>query len=260
MGILAPLKSLGKLLAPDIYWNLQRRYHRGLLRPVERAVINRYGLQVVAGPFSGMRYIGEATGSRLLPKLCGSYEAELFPVLDTAFARKYDRVVDVGCAEGYYAVGLARKFPGTRVNAYDTDESARRLCGELCRLNGVADLVRIGVACTPATLAEMAGERVLLVCDCEGYEFELLDNVTIGDLPRWDIIVELHEGTSDGIRTTSLCKRMAHSHDLEIIPSVPRETAAYPTTHFLPKRWQKRAVDEGRPVKQWWLWASARGI
>ncbi len=189
MGLLHPVKQFGKAVAPGIYWDLQRRYHRGLLRPVERAFTKRHGLRVVAGPFAGMKYLGEATGSRLLPKLCGSYEVELHPLMERISTRRYEKVIDVGCAEGYYAVGFALKFPGIPVFAYDIDQNARRLCAELARVNGVADRVSVCGGCGPELLREIAHERVLLICDCEGYEYELLDNDAAGDMARWDLVI-----------------------------------------------------------------------
>ena len=258
MGLLHPVKQLGKAVAPGIYWDLQRRYHRGLLRPVEKAFAKRHGPRVVAGPFAGMKYLGEATGSRLLPKLCGSYEVELHPLLAKIFTQRYEKVIDVGCAEGYYAVGFAMKFPQTSVFAYDIDPGAQRLCRELSRMNGVADRVSVCGGCEPETLRELAHERVLLICDCEGYEYDLLDNEVVGDMAGWDLIVELHDDSSGGARAAALRARLDKSHDTVVIPPSERDPDCFPATHFLPKRWRKRALDEGRPVKQSWLWAVGR--
>lgn len=259
MGLLYPVKQMGKAVAPGIYWNLQRRYHRGLLRPVEKAFVKRHGPRVVAGPFAGMKYLGEATGSRLLPKLCGSYEVELHPLLKKIFTQPYEKVVDIGCAEGYYAVGFAMKFPQIPVFAYDIDPSAQKLCAELSRMNGVDGRVTVCGGCGPEMLRELAEERVLLICDCEGYEYELLDNDVVGDMARWDLIVELHDDSSGGTRAAALQSRLSKSHDTGVIPPSARDPDRFPVTHFLPKRWRKRALDEGRPVKQSWLWAMARG-
>src|SRR6478672_6897407 len=68
------------------------------------------GLVVQHGPFKGMKYPGvNSVGSALIPKLLGSYERELHPLIDSICAGQYDQVVDIGCAEGYYAVGLAMR-------------------------------------------------------------------------------------------------------------------------------------------------------
>ena len=50
-------------------------------------------------------------GSVLIPKLLGSYEQELQPLLQRLAAQNYSEIVDIGCAEGYYAIGLGGCFP-----------------------------------------------------------------------------------------------------------------------------------------------------
>src|SRR5690606_8070667 len=61
--------------------------------------------QVLNGVFEGMRYSSfTAFGSELYPKLLGSYELEIQGVITELAQQSFDVIVDVGCAEGYYAV------------------------------------------------------------------------------------------------------------------------------------------------------------
>src|SRR5512140_2013789 len=64
-------------------------------------------LEVLSGPFKGMRYGDFSYNSALIPKLLGTYEADLHNWVGEALATGYDAVINVGCAEGYYAVGFA---------------------------------------------------------------------------------------------------------------------------------------------------------
>src|SRR5215208_3855790 len=64
-------------------------------------------LKVLSGIFAGMRYVRDAVGGQLYPKLLGTYELELVPVIQALNRKRVARIVDVGAAEGYYAVGLA---------------------------------------------------------------------------------------------------------------------------------------------------------
>jgi len=125
---------------------------------------------VHGGPFRGMVYPRlEACGSVLVPKLLGSYEEELHDTLETCFRTGYSDVVDIGCAEGYYAVGCAMRLPKARVHAFDLDGRARELCAELAAANGVAQRVSISGICTPQALRTLETHgRTLIVCDCEG--------------------------------------------------------------------------------------------
>ena len=79
---------------------------------------------VLAGPFAGMRYETEAVHSMHVPRLLGTYERELHASLERAPGMPYLRVINIGCGEGYYAVGLAMRLPGAHVHAFDSEVRA----------------------------------------------------------------------------------------------------------------------------------------
>lgn len=107
-------------------------------------------LTVLHGPFKEMKYpVFDSVGSGLYPKLIGSYERELGGVIEIICRQEYSEIIDIGCAEGYYAVGCSMRMPGAKVFAYDTSDKARRLCAEMARLNNVHDKIEIRSKCTP---------------------------------------------------------------------------------------------------------------
>jgi hypothetical protein len=152
-------------------------------------------LIVAGGPFRGMQYpSGQSYGSALLPKLLGSYESELHPVLEGMLANQYTTVVDIGCAEGYYAVGLGLRVAHADIYAFDISPHARKLCGDMARLNGLDARVRIGGFCDEAALRSIPlGGKALIVSDCQGYEGVLFTSAVAELLARHDIIVETHD-------------------------------------------------------------------
>ena len=87
-------------------------------------IIRRCGSRVQTGLFRGMTCIADADEGCLVPKLLGCYEEELSASLEELIARGYDRVIDVGCASGYYVVGLAMRMPRAEVFGFDTDGAA----------------------------------------------------------------------------------------------------------------------------------------
>src|ERR1700722_2566319 len=74
--------------------------------------------RVRTGPFAGMRYGSVSVGSAYIPKLLGIYERELSSFIEAACLKRPDLIVDVGAAEGYYAVGLAVRNPTAKVIAF----------------------------------------------------------------------------------------------------------------------------------------------
>ena len=202
--------------------------------------ISDFGLVVQNGPFRGLKYLPESTGSSLLPKLLGTYEAALHPVLASVLQRPYDNVINIGCAEGYYAVGLAQRLPGVPVIAFDTNPRAREMCARLADLNGVTNQLTILGECTPEVLAGFIGNRSLIICDCEGYEAELLDPDLMEGLNRCDLIVELHplinaaipdlfEGRFKQSHKSSLvhAKREGNYQELKVFKWFDRRLATY---------------------------------
>ena len=178
-------------------------------------------LTVLHGPFQGMRYPKvQAIGSAIGPKLIGSYERELAPVIEAICARDYSEIVDIGCAEGYYAIGLALRLPGATVFAYDTDQRARALCREMALLNGVADRVSTGSLCDADTLRALpVRRRALLLSDCEGYEKTLFSADLIPFLARHDLLIEVHDFIDIEISSV-LRERFAGTHEIEVIAGV----------------------------------------
>jgi Methyltransferase small domain len=106
-------------------------------------------LTVVAGPFKGLKYPSpQSFGSAFLPKLPGTYESEQHPVLEDLLIKSYTAIVDIGCAEGYYAVGLGLRSARAEIYAFDTDTRARQLCNELATLNAIDSRIHMVASAT----------------------------------------------------------------------------------------------------------------
>lgn len=209
------------------------------------------------GPFAGMHY-GTAGGWDLASKLIGSYEAELHQELERLIASGYDRVINVGCAEGYYAVGLGLRLPEAEIWAFDIDDRSQALCRRLAAENGVGHRVHVDGLCTPRHLGSLIVGRTLLVVDIEGAELSLLDPVATPELTEADLIVEFHDFIDPSISAT-LTRRFAATHTCKLVNSVPRDPGHYDELRSLPWRDQVDAVDERRPgVMQWSILQSTK--
>jgi hypothetical protein len=166
---------------------------------------------VLGGPFAGMRFDAVTEGN-LAAKLMGGYERELQPFVARFLQAGFVRLVDIGCAEGYYAVGFALRCPGTTVHAFDIAEVAQAACRRHAALNGVADRVRVGGAFAPGLLDEIGSQRTLLICDAEGAEAELMDPEKYPALRAVEaLIVECHEEARPGV-TEKIRALFAPSH------------------------------------------------
>jgi hypothetical protein len=249
-------KSLNRAV-PGVYAQLQEAWTSHRISRITRTIVKRHGLVVLAGPFAGIRYVPQAAGSSLLPKLLGSYEAELHPTLSDIISFNYTQVVDVGCAEGYYAVGLATKIPDTRVFAFDIDTRARQLCKELAKANGVADRVVVAGECTGERLENLIDDRTLVICDCEGCELAILNPGVTPRLALSDVLVELHDFI-DGSISKTIVSRFTPTHEITLINTAERDPSNWPALKSFNNWDQRVAVAEFREDKMQWAFMRSR--
>jgi methylase of polypeptide subunit release factors len=72
------------------------------------------------------------------PKFLGTYEQELHSVVERAIWLDPTYVLNIGCAEGFYAVGLAMRLKSVQVFAADADPKALSAPMKSAELNGVS--------------------------------------------------------------------------------------------------------------------------
>lgn len=183
-------------------------------RGLAGAYLQKHGSTVLQGPFAGMDYVAAATEGALIPRLLGTYESELHPALARFAAEAPDCVIDVGCAEGYYAVGLARLMPGVVVHAFDINPKARVACAELAERNQVSERVIIGERFEPTGFEAFADRRCLVMVDIEGAEDDLLRPDLSPSLARMNLIVETHDVYRPGV-LGRLMERFSATHHIE---------------------------------------------
>jgi hypothetical protein len=190
-------------------WRRLQAAHRGRrLRAITRSFVAWHGLVVSGGPFAGLTY-PDASATSLVPKLLGVYERELHPAIEAAIAARPERIVNVGAADGYYAVGLARRCPDAAVVAYEADDGQRELLARVAAANDVELEIR-GAA------ERLQPGSALVVMDCEGCESRLLDPEP---LRAATVVVELHDFIAP---TDEAVARFQTTHHIELVATGPQ--------------------------------------
>jgi hypothetical protein len=189
---------------------------------IQNTVVKTCGTVVQAGPFKGMQFVARSAEDCHVPKLLGSYERELHVHIEAAIARGYRHVVNIGMAEGYYAVGLALRMPQARIHAFDRNAAARSACHSVAEMNGLADRIEIGGEFSGENFATYPAGDTLVICDIEGDELGLLDPAQFPALASLDVIVELHEYLKPGV-TNTICSRFGSTHDISVVIHAGRD-------------------------------------
>jgi hypothetical protein len=207
-----------------------------------------------------MRYIKKTSDdAHYAARLLGTYELEIAPIVESLTAKDFSRIIVVGAAEGYYAVGLALRHPQAQVFAFETSDRGQRLLKWMVKLNGAVDRVLIGGHCDDAKLASVlvSGEGCLIVMDVEGYEEVLLNPEKIPALAMTEIVVELHDFALPDVYER-IAQRFEPTHRMTVTWERPRIPADFPFPSLLRGNARDIAcyvslMDEARPCRMRWL-------
>lgn len=224
----------------------------------DRAIVGKYGLVIRDGVFAGMRYSLFPPGHHVAAKILGIYEREISELLREVMPQQYDVIVNIGSAEGYYAVGLARHFDNAKVLAFDIQEREQAFCARLAEVNGVGDRVEVRGLCDHATLQSILVDKSLIVIDCEGCEYELLDPQIVPALKRSDMIVEIHDFGGSTRIMDAIQSRFSQTHHIWIAQSEPRDPAQIPALDAVRDERIRRAAVLERDAPQRWCYLRAR--
>lgn len=170
------------------------------------------------GIFKGMKLLKKSKwgDGDLGGKLLGIYEDELFPVIQQAIYNEPDLIINYGCAEGFYGIGLAMKLPNSKVIMFDIDQDLLDIAKENAKLNNV-DNVEFSSNCNNTDYLESLlseAKNPFIMMDCEGYEDLMLNLETVPTLARTSVLVEMHDFMHQGL-TDNLVYKFNDSHDLE---------------------------------------------
>jgi len=205
-------------LDPTIRMNDALRYlakYRSI--QIAKTITQKFGTVVLGGPFKGMNFLDNVSEGCYVPKLLGIYESELHKYIGEIIKKKPDVIINVGSAEGYYAVGLKRLLPETEVFAFDIDNNAKEKCMELSKINSTKVIIEDKFK--PEILKDFKSKKIFIMCDIEGDEVNLFNSRNINLYEHAEMCIELHYSGSD--------------HNVKIIPNT------FKNTHETNLIWQK---------------------
>jgi SAM-dependent methyltransferase len=221
-------------------------------------ILERTQGRVYQGPFKGMKVLpkwswgdGDVGG-----KVLGLYECELFPYIEQVINSKPDVVLNVGCAEGFYGLGMA-----FRTNAlcalFDVSESAINIARENAYVNGL-NKVHFSNDCTVDNYRSYLANATnpFIFMDCEGAEVDILDFNLMPELTKTTVLVESHDCIRHDI-SYHLISRFKDTHDFKIIPQGTKNPYLDITVDF--SDWDKMLLTcEFRPSTMNWLFMTPK--
>lgn len=226
----------------------------------------KYDRTVQFGPLKGYRMPNESHwGGLARPSmLLGTYELEVVDVLMNC-AESRNIFIDVGAADGFFAVGLLVANAFEYSYAFEISSRGRDVIRKSAEINNCSDRVSInGKFDTEYVESNQTinfAQAVILV-DIEGAEFNLFDDKMIDLLREAIVIIELHDFHFEkgGLLKDQLINRLNSKFDVRVITTGARQL---PRSDFLDgmsdnERWL--LCSEGRARRMEWLIASPRCI
>jgi hypothetical protein len=220
--------------------------------PINQKLISNFGNSVITGPFKDVILTPMTHAEQIGPYLLGVYESELDNSWATILQGTYTQIIDVGAKFGFYAVGLAKKYPQAEVMAFDTDWWARKATREMAAANQTSN-VQIKGFCTPQWLTQNIRQDAFIISDCEGFEGVLFSPEVVANLTTSTLIVETHDCFVPGV-CDRLRKTFDASHDVEVVTMFgDRRTPNVDLNFLATDRERELASQEVRPDQIWLL-------
>lgn len=212
---------------------------------------------ILGGPFDRMRYLPVALHSLLLPKLLGTYEAELSPLLEELLS-ELNFFIDVGCAEGYYVAGMAYRNPQLRSIGVDIDIRVHRCLKELAALNGLHG--RVGFTSSTANALTMEGIKGqgLVIVDVDGSEAQVLSalqkHLVCSDLISCVHLIVETDRSANGSSNQLELEHLLGQTGFQIMSVIPQDPAlrfSPRLSHFNFPSWAACGWERDYPEQCW---------
>lgn len=229
--------------------------------PLLQKIRERTQDRVFQGPFTGMTILPQSKwgDGDNAAKLLGIYECELFPAIERVINYyKPDLIVNLGCAEGFFGIGLGLRTEAPVV-LIDIDPDQISIAENNAKVNGLNDIT-LSTDSTTTSLQNFlaAGERPFLFMDCEGYEDDLLMPDIVPALANTIILVESHDCFRTGL-TERLCERFQGTHSREVISQGAKNPYLPLIADFNDE--QKMLVScEFRPSTMYWVYMIPKAL
>jgi len=242
-------------LPSELNYLLERRIKLG------SQLNNMLGGVIKYGPFTGLRlsplsYWGASDRASML---LGLYEREILDRLER-IPITHDVLIDVGAADGYYALGLLASGKTKHSYCFEASEVGQQVIQANALLNGLSSAITVlGIADSnfPSLLARVYSvdlARCLVIVDVEGAEFEILTRTVFQELAGSFLVIELHMWMQNADEQVS---RMLHNclewYEVEFLTTTARDLSTFPEISNWPDDDRWILCSEGRRRQPKWL-------
>lgn len=249
-----------RLFNKDIFYNNlfeKKKYELSL------NLYKKHNNSVIYGPYKGMFFsennhwgIGD-----LGPKIIGLYEFEVQnKLIDLVSNFKIENFVNIGAAEGYHAIGIAKKTGIQNFVLYEIDKKGQEILKENILKNELKKNIKIENKANLNSIYELNKKldfsKTLFLIDIEGYELELFNDEILGLLKNSFLIIENHRfllSKTKQIKYQELVNKFDDSFNVELVSNTGRNISQINELSNLSENELMMISSESRPKMMEWF-------
>jgi hypothetical protein len=225
---------------------------------LSKYISNIFNHKVHYGPFKGLVLGRTLWGSTdRASMILGLYEQE---ILNSIFQvpKKYKFFIDLGAADGYYAIGVLKNRRFSKTFCYEMSEKGRQIIRENAKLNHVENHIEIHGIATKGfykLIPNINLSHSVMLVDIEGSEFDLFDYECLKAFKKSIIFIELHESlVKNGLnKKDKLIKNAKHFFKVSELTTTARDLSCFEELKDLNDNDRWLICSEGRDKLMTWL-------
>lgn len=222
------------------------------------------GFVVQEGLFTGMQISSDPWWGRfdIASKALGRYEHHIQKVLEQVVSTRSVDFVDIGAADGYFAIGMALQKNVKHVHAFEMSHKGRERLNLMINKNGCSAKCSIyGHASSEGIINCLGATRVgVVLIDIEGGEYDLLTKALLNFLSSCWIIVELHPWVVSSEKSEEFLNNISTYHDVRFLTRESYDPDQISVLFGLNDDQRLLALSEGRGKRMEWAYLCPREI
>ena len=263
-GIRASLR-IGRVLIVRKYLRFRSDQHFMNISGVRREILGERllrttGAKVLYGHFKGMKLVSTSWSARDVGSIIlGEYERNVLDCIVTS-PEKFSVFVDVGAADGIYAVGLAVNGRFKSIFCFESSEASQTSIQLNANANQVESSITIlGTAelnflTVLSVDHEVDLSKAIFLIDIEGGEYDLLSQDNLIMLKHSMVMVEIHDVVEDfRAKYESLLARASNYFTLTTISNFAKSNLDFAELSTWPDEDRQIIFSEGRRNQMSWL-------
>jgi len=226
---------------------------------ISKKVLLIFNSKVSYGPFKGLKLDSETwwgTGSKA-SMILGLYEQEILLSI-TSCPSKYKYFINIGAANGYYAIGLVKNNFFAKSYCFELSEIGRVVIKKNAKLNNVESRLSIFGKANKNFYLKIPLDQLtksVILIDVEGFEFELFSYDNLKALSQSIIYIEIHDFFyKNGVaRLSNLKKMLKNFFYLQEFTTTSRDLSVFPELNNFTDNERWLLCSEGRPMLMRWI-------